>query len=162
MLQSRSTTTNSLARSTFARRRCVSPELESVLLGPHNEPLANEQAFAWVNAALRARGNKWDQRHAITGGYTSPAPGTVVQNSVMLQGQATSHLPIHHVNMTANYDGSWKVIQRFEGAAANGPYTFTWDLTGIADQQIQLGFDVVDQSGAVRYSPVRSLDDREG
>ena len=74
----------------------------------------------------------------------------------MLEGQATSHLPIHHVNMTARYDGSWKVIQRFEGAAANGPYTFTWDLTGIADQQIQLGFDVVDQSGAVRYSPAES------
>ncbi len=85
-----------------------------------------------------------------TGGYTEPANNTFVKNSVTLRGTASDDKSgVDHVIFTAFYDGSWHTVYTDNAA----PYEYTWDMSGIADQGITLGYDVHDKAGNVALAP---------
>ena len=109
---------------------------------------------AWDQAGNQADaslGEFWYDHTNPTGGYTSPANGTTVQNSVTLQGWANDTTSgVGYVNFTAKYDGDWQVVQ----AVSSPPYEYTWDdLSEIADQTIILGFDIYDNAENFAWSP---------
>ncbi|MFN8636310.1 MAG: kelch repeat-containing protein [Chloroflexota bacterium] len=137
--------------------QCISDGI-NLLFNNHSEPLSNDQAVIWVDDALKALGDAWQNRHAVTAQYTTPSAGATINGVVQLSAQITSRLPIDHVNMTALYNGEWHVVHQFTGS----PYTFDWDVSSLPDQQIQLGLDVADQSGAIRYSPNGVLTVKKG
>lgn len=84
------------------------------------------------------------------GAYTSPSNDARVGDSVFLQGWATDNLSgVDYVNFTAKYDGSWHTVHTDHSS----PYEYTWDLSGIADQAIELGFDIYDKAGNYVWSP---------
>ncbi|HEU5015105.1 MAG TPA: Ig-like domain-containing protein [Roseiflexaceae bacterium] len=87
---------------------------------------------------------------APTGGYTEPAAGVTVSDKVTLRGTASDNLSgVDHVNFTALYDGSWHILY----TDSTAPYEYNWDVSGIADQGITLGYDIYDKAGNVALAP---------
>ncbi len=85
-----------------------------------------------------------------TGGLTAPAAGTEVNKSVTIKGTASdSGSGVDYVLFRARFDGKWRTISKDTSA----PYEYTWDLSGVKDQTITLGFDVFDKAGNVARSP---------
>ncbi|WP_345720752.1 Ig-like domain-containing protein [Herpetosiphon gulosus] len=104
------------------------------------------------NVALAPQGvlTMYKDTVAPTGGYTQPANDVIVQDSLVLRGTASDNLSgVDHVNFTAHYDGEWHVIH----TDSTAPYEYTWDLSGVSDQLILLGYDIYDQAGNVALAP---------
>ena len=84
-----------------------------------------------------------------TGGYTEPANMAVVGSLITLRGTATDNVGVQYVNFTAYYNSAWHLIN----TDYNAPYEYNWDISGISDQNITLGYDIYDLSGNVAYAP---------
>jgi hypothetical protein len=85
-----------------------------------------------------------------TGQYVTPAAGALVRDEALLEMSVTdTGAGIRYVEFTANYSGTWHLLNRDYVA----PYTFTWNLTAVPDEaNIVLGGVVMDnlsRAGAV-------------
>jgi hypothetical protein len=83
------------------------------------------------------------------GGYTEPANGATIGNTITLRGVASDNVGVNYVNFTANYNGDWYLLFTDHEA----PYEYIWDLSAISDQTILLGFDIYDLAGNIAQAP---------
>ena len=113
---------------------------------PRSGPSDDYNRGTWAGAELKTSCDSTPP----TGGYDEPADGTTITSEVMLRGHANDDSSgVDHVNFTANYDGVWHVVYTDNAA----PYEYRWDTTGIADQDITLGFDIYDKAGNGALAP---------
>ena len=85
----------------------------------------------------------------LEGGYTHPEDRAIVGNHVNLIGWANNPDEVDYVKFAAYYDGSWhEVFTDYEE-----PYEYIWNLSGISEQWIELGFDIYAKNGSISQSP---------
>lgn len=60
---------------------------------------------------------------------------------------------IDHVNFTANYGGSWRIISTQNSPAHDDVYQYTWNLAGVPRGWVEISFDVYDRSGGHTLAP---------
>ncbi len=95
-----------------------------------------------------------------TGQLDSPAPWAVVTGSTLaVSGTASDNLGITKVQILANYDGTWKVLDNAN--YANGSFSKTLDLCalGVPDGPMSLAVRIFDVEGnwAARFTGQREI-----
>lgn len=110
------------------------------------------QAGTWYSSSNARHEGTPPDTTPPTGGYTEPADGTVIGNSVILRGTASDNAGgsgVERVEFRAHIDGVWQTV----GTDRDAPYEYTWNVAGLSDRTITLGFDIFDRAGNAARSP---------
>ncbi len=91
------------------------------------------------------------------GNYDQPGNNQQVSDSVHLKGWAKDDCGVDYVEFTATWPGQgWKVVKRVDTDCGRGDtctYEYNWDISGLPDGWITLGYDIYDKSGKKSLSP---------
>lgn len=104
-----------------------------------------------------AGGQQCSDQNNPDGDYSEPGKYQQVADSVHLKGWARDDCGVDYIKFTATWPGQgWKVIKQMDsdcGQGATCTYEYDWNLSGVPDGWITLGYDIYDKSGKSSLSP---------
>lgn len=94
---------------------------------------------------------------APVGGFSQPTNNQQVSDNVYLKGWARDDCNVDYVEFTATWPGQgWHVLKRIDtdcGAGQSCDYDYHWNLSGIPDGWVTIGYDIYDKTGKKVLSP---------